>query len=435
MHPVRLHLHTLVAATAIAVAASAAPAVADETSSDDVSVAVTGTAAVGRTLTASTTGLEAGAASFQWVEISEGLSEPVAIPGATSRTFTVSEDQWDDALAVRITWQDGTGLVSRDSASTLRVLRSDEPQVTGTLRVGGTVGVARGSWSSGTRHEFQWYSGGKKLAGRTSSRLTVGRSMADRTLSVRLTGRIDGYQPVSRTSAKTGRILTTATPRVVGAPALGRALRARPGTWTKGAKLSYRWYADGRAISATRSTYRPTKGTLAKRLTVRVRATKAGYEPTARSSGRTPRIQRIGKPHLGGSTAVSKKLTVSAGTWSSGTRFTYRWFIGGKKVATGKSVRVRSSWQGKRLTAKVTGRRSGFRTFTASTRRSGVVRLPNRTDPVSAWNCPSWAPIKGNADSGIYHVPGQRFYDRTKPEECFRTEAAARAAGYRKSKV
>lgn len=43
--------------------------------------------------------------------------------------------------------------------------------------------------------------------------------------------------------------------------------------------------------------------------------------------------------------------------------------------------------------------------------------------------------IKGNIGSSgkIYHVPGGSFYDRTNAEECFENEAAAVAAGYRKS--
>ncbi|GMA25134.1 hypothetical protein GCM10025864_28930 [Luteimicrobium album] len=61
-------------------------------------------------------------------------------------------------------------------------------------------------------------------------------------------------------------------------------------------------------------------------------------------------------------------------------------------------------------------------------------KRPNHTAPISEWNCPSWAPIKGNADSGIYHVPGGRWYSRTKPEICFTTRGAAEAAGYRASK-
>ena len=44
--------------------------------------------------------------------------------------------------------------------------------------------------------------------------------------------------------------------------------------------------------------------------------------------------------------------------------------------------------------------------------------------------------IKGNISSGgkIYHVPGGAFYKKTTPEACFDTEAAAQAAGFRKSK-
>lgn len=54
--------------------------------------------------------------------------------------------------------------------------------------------------------------------------------------------------------------------------------------------------------------------------------------------------------------------------------------------------------------------------------------------PVSAYDCPSHAPIKGNADSMIYHPPSSPWYDATKPEECFATESAAVAAGYRRAK-
>ena len=52
----------------------------------------------------------------------------------------------------------------------------------------------------------------------------------------------------------------------------------------------------------------------------------------------------------------------------------------------------------------------------------------------SNWNCPKGYPIKGNSSSMIYHVPSGSFYDRTNPEACFASEAAARAKGYRASK-
>lgn len=50
------------------------------------------------------------------------------------------------------------------------------------------------------------------------------------------------------------------------------------------------------------------------------------------------------------------------------------------------------------------------------------------------YDCPKGFPIKGNADSGIYHVRGGAYYSRTIPEQCFATDSAARAQGYRKSK-
>lgn len=52
----------------------------------------------------------------------------------------------------------------------------------------------------------------------------------------------------------------------------------------------------------------------------------------------------------------------------------------------------------------------------------------------ASWKCPSGYPIKGNASSKIYHVPGGAFYGRTNPEECFASASAARAKGYRASK-
>lgn len=49
--------------------------------------------------------------------------------------------------------------------------------------------------------------------------------------------------------------------------------------------------------------------------------------------------------------------------------------------------------------------------------------------------CPASHPIKGNASSMIYHVPGGAFYAKTNPEACFASEADARAAGYRRSRT
>jgi hypothetical protein len=49
--------------------------------------------------------------------------------------------------------------------------------------------------------------------------------------------------------------------------------------------------------------------------------------------------------------------------------------------------------------------------------------------------CPDGYPIKANDNSGIFHVPGGRFYDRTVPERCYANTDAALADGYRQAKA
>jgi len=55
--------------------------------------------------------------------------------------------------------------------------------------------------------------------------------------------------------------------------------------------------------------------------------------------------------------------------------------------------------------------------------------------PQDDGQCPPGHPVKANDNSGIYHVPGGRFYDRTVAERCYATPAAAEADGYRAAKA
>ena len=55
-------------------------------------------------------------------------------------------------------------------------------------------------------------------------------------------------------------------------------------------------------------------------------------------------------------------------------------------------------------------------------------------EPNADGSCPETHQIKVNTTSGIFHVPGGRFYERTKPHRCYATAEAAAADGYRQSK-
>ncbi len=61
----------------------------------------------------------------------------------------------------------------------------------------------------------------------------------------------------------------------------------------------------------------------------------------------------------------------------------------------------------------------------------------NRRDgssPEDGGGCPLSHPVKANGNSGIYHVPGGQFYERTRAERCYVDAAAAEADGYRAAK-
>ncbi|MCH7790250.1 MAG: hypothetical protein IH940_12555 [Acidobacteria bacterium] len=49
-------------------------------------------------------------------------------------------------------------------------------------------------------------------------------------------------------------------------------------------------------------------------------------------------------------------------------------------------------------------------------------------------SCPSSHPVKGNTDSGIFHVPGGLSYKRTNAERCYIDADAALADGLRQAK-
>lgn len=395
---------------------------------------ISGTPVVGNVLSASVTGWSAGTShSVEWVL--DG-SEPVG----TGARIELTSDLVGHTLSARVTGSlAGHGSVTESSEESRRVQARATPSVKGTLLVGARLTASEGRWVHGTRYTYRWYAAGRAIPRATSRTFRLTRAQGGKTVQVRVTGTLAGYPTVSQTSRKTLRVMTAAaTPRITGSSAAGRRLTVVRGTWTKGATVRYRWYADGRPLSgATRSTLMIPSGAVGKRITVRATGSRAGFATIVKTSRSTKRVQRVGRAGLTGKALATHRMRVSPGRWTSGTRFTYRWTLDGRTVpgATRSTITVKAAWKGKRLRATVRGTRSGFATFSSRTSASRTITLPRRTDPVSSWDCPTWAPIKGNADSGIYHVPSGRFYDRTKPEECFADEAAAVRAGYRRSKV
>jgi endonuclease YncB( thermonuclease family) len=125
-------------------------------------------------------------------------------------------------------------------------------------------------------------------------------------------------------------------------------------------------------------------------------------------------------------------------------------------VASGYATAYRhysSDYVSAEESAKVNKRGIWSGTFQAPSdyRHAGDAPVPVRSKPVAKRSGPKvvssndWqgrasgnCNIKGNRNrkgQWIYHVPGMPYYDQTRAEEMFCSEAEARAAGYRRAKV
>lgn len=74
------------------------------------------------------------------------------------------------------------------------------PSITGTAKVGSTVTAAPGEWTAGTAFSFQWLADGQPVDGATSAAFSIPSQLAGRTLSVRVSGTLDGFTPAEATS-------------------------------------------------------------------------------------------------------------------------------------------------------------------------------------------------------------------------------------------
>ena len=258
--------------------------------------AITGTPRVGQTLSVLPgTWTDGAAFAYAW------LADGQAVDGATGPTFVPTSAHVGRRISVRVTGS-RTGYVTavRTTAPTSSVaagvLTSSAPRVSGTPKVGVRLTAVPGTWTPGTTLGYQWLANGVQVSGARASTFTPTAAHRGRRISVRVTGRRDGYTSTTRTSAASSTVaagtLRGATPRISGTPRVGRTLKASPGTWTGGTTLRYRWFANGKAISrATRSTYTPTRGTRGKRITVKVTGTKTGYTSLTRTSARTAAVR------------------------------------------------------------------------------------------------------------------------------------------------
>ena len=254
---------------------------------------IVGTPRVGQTLTVDPGDWLPGVFwNYEWLADESPISSPdqpslTLTPELAGKTISVTVTGYlSDYLPTDVT-----------SAPTAPVaglpLTAGTPSVTGVLAVGSTVTAKPGTWTAGTTFSYQWYANGKAIAGATKASLAIGTGLRGAQLSVTVTGTKAGYAQAAKSSAKTAKVATAATPKISGKAKVGKKLTAKPGAWTSGTKFSYQWYANGKAIKgAKKSTLTLKKAHKGKKITVTVTGKKSGYATVAKTSKATGAVKK-----------------------------------------------------------------------------------------------------------------------------------------------
>ena len=338
---------------------------------------ITGTTTVGETLTAVTGEWSEGTTfAYQW------FLNGNAITGATKSTYTLDGTTAGLALAVKVTGTNGTSTpVIKTSASTALVAKATLvtaiPTITGTPQFGKTLTAVTDGWTPGTFFAYQWFANGTAV---TSTNGGTGptfkpnvATQLGQTITVRVTGTKFGYTTASTTSVATSAVIgntfsSTPTPTITGTlRALSPAGTNAVGSWEDGTTFTYVWSSNGTVISgATALTYSPPVTMVGSSLSVTITASKPGYTSVTKTSEPvtiTAAVQTLsptpvitGTPQFGGS------LSVTTGTWDTGTSLAVQWLLDGEVItgATATTISPTAEMVGHMITVTVTSTRTGY---------------------------------------------------------------------------
>ncbi|WP_419704849.1 hypothetical protein [Promicromonospora sp. NFX87] len=170
--------------------------------------AIKGTAQVGRTLTVTRGTWSPTPSSVEYVWKANG----VTISTQTSSAFVVPASAKGKRLTVTVVGsRAGYTKKSVTSPATSIVaagtFTAPRPTISGTMRVGSTLTVSRGTWSPvPSSVTYVWKADGVTIATRTSSRFVVPTRVRGKQLTVTVTGSLAGYTTKSAASYRTTTI-------------------------------------------------------------------------------------------------------------------------------------------------------------------------------------------------------------------------------------
>ena len=282
-----------------------------------------GTAQVGETLTADTSGiadadgLDNATFTYQWMA-NNGTTD-ASIAGTTNPAYEVSNDDQGKTIRVKVSFTDDAGneetLTSEATAAVAAKPNSPatgQPTITGTAQVGETLtadtsAVADRDGLDNVSFGYQWLADDSDIESATDSTYELSDADVGRTIRVTVSFADDRGHEESLTSEPTAEAAAkpnspaTGQPAITGTVQMGETLTADTSSIADAdgldnASFGYQWLADDSDIeSATDSTYELSDADVGRTIRVRVSFTDdRGHEesltsePTAEAAGLPP---------------------------------------------------------------------------------------------------------------------------------------------------
>ena len=355
--------------------------------------AISGTAQVGETLTANTSGISdadgLGNAQYEY----QWLADDADIAGATGLTYTLADTDEDKAIKVQVSFTDDAGneetLTSRATAAVVVRPNSPatgEPTISGTAQVGETLtadtpGIADADGLGNVQYEYLWLANDSDISGATSATYTLAAADEGKAIKVRVSFTDDAGNEETVTSAATDAVAAapqtntpaTGAPTISGTAQVGETLTANTSGISDAdglgnAQYEYQWLADDADIAgATGLTYTLTDSEESKAIKVQVSFTDDADNEETLTSGATdavvvrPNSPATGEPTISGTAQVGETLEadtsgIADADGLGNVQYEYQWLLDDSAIsgATNSTYTLVAADEGKAITVQVT---------------------------------------------------------------------------------
>jgi hypothetical protein len=245
--------------------------------------------------------------------------------------------------------------------------------VIGNQSIGSTLSVNIDNWDQGFTYSYQWKRNNLVIPGAVGKNYILLESDWKTYVSVDVFVENQGTKTLVKTSMALwiGVFLQFSNPKVVisGGELVGDTLSATPQVLEASPVLTYQWLSNGlNIVGATGSTYTLVKADVGKKISVRMKVTKLGWQdlfPTSNeilvysgviTTAPTPTLILPSK------LAIGEVVRGVAGSWGFISSPSYTWICGGGATyGSGPTFTISNSLYGDTCFLRVTGSATGYR--------------------------------------------------------------------------